>query len=53
MSGVRIGARLQAYGVPSQLVLLMPYVVTIATLAVSMASKMAREKKKKSALAKA
>lgn len=48
-----IGARLQAYGVPSQLVLLMPYVVTIITLAVSMASKMAREKKKKSALAKA
>ena len=48
-----IGARLQAYGVPSQLVLLMPYVVTIATLAVSMASKLSREKKKKRALAKA
>ncbi|MDR1801507.1 MAG: ABC transporter permease [Lachnospiraceae bacterium] len=46
-----IGARLQAYGVPSQLVLLMPYVVVIVTLAISMASKLAREKKRKSSLA--
>ena len=45
-----IGARLQANGVPSQLVLLMPYVVTVAVLAISMASKMAAEKKKKSSL---
>lgn len=45
-----IGARLQAYGVPSQIVLLMPYVVTVTVLAVSMASKMAAEKKKKSSL---
>ena len=45
-----IGARLQANGVPSQLVLLMPYVVTIAVLAISMASKMAAEKKRKSSL---
>ena len=30
-----IGARLQAYGVPSQLVLLMPYVVTIVVLVVA------------------
>jgi len=45
-----VGARLQAYGVPSQFVLLMPYVVTVAVLAVSMAMKKAREKRKKSAL---
>ena len=45
-----IGARLQANGVPSQLVLLMPYVVTIVVLAISMATKMAAEKKRKSSL---
>lgn len=45
-----VGARLQAYGVPSQLVLLMPYVVTIAVLAISMATKMSAEKKRKSSL---
>ena len=45
-----IGARLQAYGVPSQLVLLMPYVATIAILAISMATKKAMENKRKSSL---
>lgn len=45
-----IGARLQANGVPSQLVLLMPYVVTIVVLAVSMATKMSADKKRKSSL---
>ncbi|ETP73808.1 putative ABC-type transport system, permease component [Lachnospiraceae bacterium JC7] len=45
-----VGARLQAYGVPSQLVLLMPYVATIAVLAISMATKSAMEKKRKSSL---
>lgn len=45
-----IGARLQAYGVPSQLVLLMPYVVTVAVLAASMVSKTMTEKKRKSSL---
>lgn len=45
-----IGARVQAYGVPSQFVLLMPYVITIAVLAVSMASKKSAERKKKSSL---
>ena len=45
-----VGARLQANGVPSQLVLLMPYVVTIAVLAISMATKMSAEKKRKSSL---
>lgn len=48
-----IGARVQAYGVPSQIVLLMPYVVTIAVLAISMASKLSRDKKAKSSLSKA
>lgn len=46
-----IGARLQAYGVPSQFVLLMPYVVTVVVLSVSMISKQISEKKKKSSLA--
>lgn len=45
-----IGARLQAYGVPSQLVLLMPYVVTVVVLAISMATKKSAEKKRKSSL---
>ena len=45
-----IGARLQANGVPSQLVLLMPYVVTIAVLAISMATKLAADKKRMSSL---
>lgn len=45
-----IGARIQAYGVPSQIVLLMPYVVTVVVLAISMASKIASDRKKKSSL---
>lgn len=45
-----LGARIQAYGVPSQLVLMMPYVVTIAVLAVSMASKKKAWEKKRSPL---
>lgn len=45
-----VGSRLQAYGVPSQIVLLMPYVVTIAVLAVSMAAKLSKEIKQKSSL---
>ena len=45
-----IGARLQANGVPSQLVLLMPYVVTVVVLAISMAAKMSADKKRKSSL---
>lgn len=47
-----VGARLQAYGVPSQFVLLMPYVVTITVLAISMASKLSMVRKKKSSLTK-
>ena len=45
-----LGARIQAYGVPSQFVLLMPYVVTITVLAVSMISKKKAQEKKKSSL---
>ncbi len=45
-----VGARLQAYGVPSQFVLLMPYVVTVGVLFISMATKLRREKKNKSSL---
>lgn len=45
-----VGARLQAYGVPSQLVLLMPYVITVLVLALSMISKQTTEKKRKSSL---
>lgn len=45
-----IGARLQAHGVPSQLVLAMPYVVTIVVLALSMVSKKTAEKRRKSSL---
>jgi len=45
-----VGSRLQAYGVPSQFVLMMPYIVTVAVLAVSMATKIVREKNKKSSL---
>lgn len=45
-----IGARLQAYGIPSQFVLMMPYIVTIAVLAVSMAVKISATKKRQSSL---
>ncbi len=45
-----VGARLQAYGVPSQFVLLMPYIVTITVLTVSMVIKRNKEQRKKSSL---
>ena len=45
-----VGARVQAYGVPSQIVLLMHYVIKIVVLFISMVSKLASEKKKKSSL---
>lgn len=45
-----IGNRLQAYGLPSEIVLLMPYVVTVAVLAISMVSKVAAENRRKSSL---
>ncbi len=45
-----VGSRLQAFGVPSQVVLLMPYVVTVTVLALSMGIKKARETRRKSSL---
>ena len=45
-----LGARLQALGVPSQLVLMMPYIVTIAVLSVTLAIKLSKERARKSSL---
>ena len=45
-----VGARLQAYGIPAQFILMMPYIVTIVVLAISMAVKIQATKKKQSAL---
>jgi len=45
-----IGSRLQAYGVPSQFVLMMPYIVTVSVLSISMATKIAKENNSKSSL---
>lgn len=42
--------RLQAYGIPSQFVLMMPYIVTIAVLAISMIAKISANKKRESSL---
>lgn len=45
-----VGARLQAYGWPSQFMLMLPYLITITVLSVSMWRKAVREKKVKSSL---
>ena len=45
-----VGARLQAYGIPAQFILMMPYIVTIVVLAISMAVKIQATKKKQSSL---
>ncbi|MDR2878822.1 MAG: ABC transporter permease [Fusobacteriales bacterium] len=45
-----IGARLQAYGFPSQFVLMIPYLSTVVILAISMISKQRKNKKMKSAI---
>ncbi len=45
-----VGSRLQAYGIPSQFVLMMPYVVTVAVLSISMAIKLSINKKRQSSL---
>ncbi len=45
-----IGARLQAYGIPSQFVLMMPYIVTVAVLSISMVAKLSAGRKRESAL---
>ncbi|WP_020611951.1 ABC transporter permease [Sediminispirochaeta bajacaliforniensis] len=45
-----IGCRLQSFGIPAQIVLLMPYVVTIVVLSISMISKHYAEMQRKSSL---
>ena len=45
-----VGARLQSYGLPSQFVLMLPYIITIAVLAVSLWRKAVKDRKIKSSL---
>lgn len=45
-----IGARLQAYGIAPQLILMMPYMVTVIVLAISMYTQVQRRKRQKSSL---
>lgn len=45
-----IGSRLQAYGLPNQFILMLPYVITILVLTISMRSKLIREQKARSSL---
>jgi len=45
-----VGARLQPFGVPSQVILLMPYVVVITVLAISLIIDKKRQDKRKSSL---
>lgn len=45
-----VGGRLQAYGWPSQFILMLPYVITVTVLAVSLWQKQVRERKIKSSL---
>lgn len=45
-----LGARLQAYGLPAQFILMLPYVFTIVVLALAMWRKTQKDQKSKSAL---
>lgn len=45
-----VGARLQAYGIPAQFVLMMPYLVTVIVLAISMVIKIGAARKKESSI---
>ena len=45
-----VGARLQAHGLPSQFVLMMPYLVTVIVLAITMMIRFYSNRKKESAL---
>lgn len=45
-----LGARLQAYGLPSQFILMLPYIITITVLVIAMSRKKRMEAKAKSAL---
>ena len=48
-----IGARLQPMGVPSKIILLMPYVVTVVVLAISLIIEKKRRDARKSSLVNA
>lgn len=43
-----VGSRLQSYGLPSQFILMIPYIVTVTVLAISMAKKIKKDAKAKS-----
>jgi ABC-type uncharacterized transport system permease subunit len=45
-----VGSRLQAYGVPSQFILMIPYIATVLILTISLIRKMKKEKAIKSSL---
>lgn len=45
-----VGARLQAYGFPSQFVLMLPYIITVLILSISMIKQYNKNKKRKSSL---
>ncbi len=45
-----VGARLQAYGFPSQFVLMLPYIITISILSISMIRQYKKIKKRRSAV---
>ena len=45
-----VGSRLQPFGVPSQIILLMPYVVTVTVLAISLVIDKKRQNARKSSL---
>ena len=45
-----IGSRLQAYGLPSQFILMVPYVATIVILTISLASRIRKTNREKSSL---
>lgn len=45
-----VGGRLQAYGWPSQFILMLPYIITVAVLAISLWQGKVRERKMKSSL---
>lgn len=45
-----VGARMQAYGVPSQFVLMMPYIVTIMVLSITLFIKYRNNRRKESAI---
>ncbi|RRD40882.1 ABC transporter permease [Leptotrichia sp. OH3620_COT-345] len=45
-----VGARLQAYGFPSQIILMLPYIITILILSISMIKQYQKDKKRRSSI---